>query len=208
MTISERDLDELIKAFVIFFATMGPLDNIGAYALLTSGHTPAERRRVALKSVGAAALIIILFRALGDDLLHFFGVGMGEFKIAGGLLLLLAALNMVTAGGGEDFEKSDKGKRDPSIYPLAMPLLAATDALAAIVMQVHRAEGDPMMEIGIIGVALFVNLLVLASFLATGFVIRHIGVNAIDILSRVMGLMLAALAVEFMVEGGHEAGIF
>lgn len=201
-------MEELVKAFVIFFATMGPLDNIGPFAALTKSHTPAERRKVAFKSVGVAALIIVLFGVAGDDLLHFFGVGMGEFKIAGGLLLLLAALKMVTASGEEDFAEEGGGKRDVAIYPLAMPLLAAPDGLAAMVMQVHRAEGDILIEAGIIGVALFVNVLVLISFLATGFLIRVLGTSGIDILSRVMGLILAALGVEFMVEGIREAVVF
>jgi len=201
-------MEELVKAFVIFFATMGPLDNIGPFAALTKNHTPAERRQVAFKAVGVAALIIVLFGVLGDDLLGFFGVGMGEFKIAGGLLLLLAALNMVTASGDEDFTEKGGGKRDVAIYPLAMPLLAAPDGLAAMVMQVHRAQGDILIEAGIIGVALFVNLLVLISFLATSFLIRVLGTSGIDVLSRVMGLILAALGVEFMVEGIHEAGVF
>jgi multiple antibiotic resistance protein len=195
-----------IKAFAIFFGTMGPLDNIGPYAALTKNHTPAERRRVAFKSVGVASLIIVLFGLIGDDILRFFGVGMPEFKIAGGLLLLLAALKMVTAGE-EDHSAHDDHPGDISIYPLAIPLLAAPDGLASMVMQVNRAKGDAAVELGIIGVALVVNALVLVSFLATGFVVRYIGTNAIDVVSRVMGLVLAALGVEFIVEGIKEAGL-
>ncbi len=200
------EMDHLVKAFVIFFGTMGPLDNIGPFAALTKNYSPVERRRTAFKAVGIAASIIVLFGILGNDLLGFFGIGMPEFKIAGGLLLLLAALKMVTATEDENLTEIDT-RRDVAIYPLAMPLLAAPDALAAMVMQVDRAGGDLLLEAGIVGMALLVNVLVLVGFLATGFFIRILGASGIDILSRVMGLVLAALGVEFIVEGIKGAGL-
>jgi multiple antibiotic resistance protein len=200
------ETEHLIKAFVIFLGTMGPLDNIGPFAALTKDNDPAERRWIALKAVGVATSIILVFGILGDDILRFFGIGMPEFKMAGGLVLLLAALKMVTASDEPDVP-SPSGKVDIAIYPLAIPIIAAPDALAAMVMQVDRARGDLLLEAGIIGMAIVVNVLVLFGFLATGFVLRVVGPGGVDVLSRVMGLVLIALGMEFIVEGVKEAGL-
>ena len=114
-----------------------------------------------------AASIIIVFGVAGDDLLNFFSIHMPAFKIAGGILLLIASIEMVTGGSEEEGDHKNGAHKDIAIFPLAIPLIAAPDALVAVVLQVERAKGDFVTELGILGVALLVNLMVLATYFLT-----------------------------------------
>ncbi len=197
-----------LKAFAIFFATMGPFDNLAPFAAMTKDYSPAERRKTAIRATLVAASIIVVFGVAGDDLLNFFGIHMPAFKIAGGILLLIASIEMVTGSSEDEGDHKNGARKDIAIFPLAIPLIAAPDALVAVVLQVERAKGDFVTELGILGVALLVNLMVLAGLLSTGYIIRLLGKQGIEVLSRVVGVLLTALAIEFILEGLAEANLF
>ena len=200
-------------AFATFFATIGPPDIAIAFAALTPSHTPAERRKLALKSTLIATAILLLFAFLGKPLLTHLGISMAALRTAGGILLLLIAIDMVFArmsGGTSTTAEEDAEatvRDDISVFPLAMPFIAGPGALGAAVLLVADAQGDPQRIGVVIGAMLTVLLITLLLMLAASQVQKLLGVTGVHVLARVLGILLAALAVQFLFDGIKESGL-
>ena len=152
---------------------------------------------------------MLMFALFGDDILEFFGISLSSLEISGGLLLLIIAIKMVMDEPGESSEAQHvKPDQDISIFPLAMPLVAGPDALVAVVMQVSRAKQDLTLEIGVILLMLLILLMTLIAFLLAGRLSKLLGPGGIEIMSRLLGVLLTALAIEFIIEGLSKSVLF
>lgn len=194
-------------AFTTFFATVGPVDVAALFAAMTPRTTAAQRRGMAFKGVGVAALIMILFAIFGEAVLARLGISLPAMRMAGGILLLLIAIDMVFArhsgGSSATTDETDEAlkKQDISVFPLATPLIAGPGTMGAVVLLTAEAEGDISHWMAVVGAMFSVLLLTLALLLIAGRVQKVLGVTGLNVITRVVGVLLAALAVQFMFEG-------
>ncbi len=196
---------EHIKFLVGLFAILNPFGTIPIYLSLMAGRSSAEMYRTTLKASIAVAVILTIAVWAGDTLLSFFGIGVPAFRIAGGLLVLLIAIAMFGAKTSPaqhtDAEQVEaEAKEDISVVPLAIPLLAGPGAISLAIVDAHQAgslTGKLVFNLGIIGVAAIVwGVLRLAEPIGV-----RLGTGGLNIATRVMGLILAAMAVQFIAEG-------
>ena len=196
---------EQIKYLVGIFAILNPLGVIPIYLSMMSDRRPEVMHRTALKAAIAVAVILILAVWVGDGMLSFFGIGIPAFRIAGGLLVLIIAIAMFDARtssarhtAAEQVEA--EAKNDIAVVPLAIPLLAGPGAISLAIVDAHQAANLPgklVFSLGIVGVAIIVWLVLrLAEPIG-----ERLGTGGLNIATRVMGLILAAMAVQFMAEG-------
>lgn len=177
------------------------------FAGLTSAYTDAERRRVALRGVAIASGVLVGFALFGEVLLGALGIELAAFRIAGGILLLLLSIDMVMVRHTglrttTDSEEAESGKRaDISVFPLAIPLTAGPGAMTSVVLLMSAAEGNPARIAVVLGELVAVLLLTLACFLGAGRLMRLLGITGVNVVTRVSGLLLAALAVQFGIDG-------
>jgi multiple antibiotic resistance protein len=197
----------LVFAFATLFVVIDPVGQAPIFIALTPGLRPAERRAVARRGVLVAAAVLVAFAWGGEPLLRALGISLPAFRIAGGILLLLLAVDMVMARQtglrattpGEDSESAHRS--DVSVFPLAIPLIAGPGALTSVIMLMGRAGGSIPVEAGIVGLLLLVLALTLACLYLADFLLRLLGVTGINVVTRVSGILLAALAVQFIVDG-------
>jgi len=207
-------LETALVASTTFFATIGPLDVAALFAALTPHNTTAERRAIALKGTLIALCILMMFAVFGDALLHLFGISLPALRTAGGILLLLIAIDMVFArsSGGvtttEEENREATTKSDISVFPLATPLIAGPGTMGATILLVAGAEGD-WLTIGVVVGSLVTMLLVTFLFMLVAAQIqRFLGVTGLHVIARVFGVLLAALAVQFIFDGLARSGLF
>lgn len=206
-------LETGLVAFAAFFATIDPIGVAVIFAAITSGSTAAQRRSMAFRGTWIAAGILLVFTIFGDTLLNYMGITLPALRIAAGILLMLLAIDMVFArsSGGRATTETEaeeaEQKQDISVFPLATPLIAGPGAMGAGILLMAQAEGDPILEaivIGALAVVLAINLVLL--FVATQ-VQRLLGVTGLNVVARVMGILLAALAVQFILDGLGGSGL-
>ncbi len=206
--------ETLLIALTTFFATIGPADLALVFAGLTSRNTAAERRVFALRATLVATAILLFFVVFGNALLGLFGITLPALKIAGGALLFLISIDMVFArhsGGTGTTSEEDaeaKTRADISVFPLAMPLIAGPGAISATILLVTSAQGDEL-KIGAVVVALLAILVLTYLALLIAIPIqRLLGLTGLAVVSRIIGLLLAALSVQFMLDGLKASGLF
>lgn len=203
-----------LVALATFFATIGPVDVAVLFAGLTHGHAPRERRAMALRGCLLAAGILLFFALFGKAVLASFGISLPALRTAGGILLLLIAIDLVFArsSGGTTTTSEEvaeaAGKRDVSVFPLAMPLIAGPGAIGAAILLVADAHADPAAIAAVVGAMLAIVLLTLVLLLTATQVQKLVGVTALHVISRIAGVLLAALAVQFVFDGLAASGLF
>lgn len=196
-----------LVAFTTFFATVGPVDVAAVFAALTHRNTPSQRRILALKGVLIATAILLMFALFGEALLARLGISLAAMRVAGGVLLLLIAIDMVFArhsGGSsttEDETAEAKGKQDISVFPLATPLIAGPGSMGAVVLLSAESGGHFLHWAITVGALLSVLLITLGLLLMAGQVQKVLGLTGLNVISRVVGVLLAALSVQFMFDG-------
>jgi multiple antibiotic resistance protein len=206
-------LETALIAFTTYFATIGPADVAALFAALTPDNTPAERRAMALKGTLIATVILLSFALFGEALLGLFGISLPALRTAGGILLLLIAIDMVfgRASGGRTTTREENAeataKHDISVFPLATPLIAGPGAIGATILLVADAQGDRLRIAAVILVLLGVLLLTFLLMLIATQVQRLLGVTGLHVVSRIVGVLLAALAVQFIFDGIGASGI-
>ncbi len=206
-------LETALVAFTTFFATIGPPDVAALFAALTAQNTPAERRAMALKGTLIAAAVLLVFAFFGEALLTVFGISLAALRTAGGILLLLIAIDMVFArpSGGTTTTSAENeeavAKADISVFPLATPLIAGPGAIGATILLVANAQGDWTAVAVVVAALLTVLVLTYLLMLVAGQVQRLLGVTGLQVVSRVIGVLLAALAVQFIFDGIGASGI-
>lgn len=198
-------------AFVTFLVVIDPIGLGPIFAAMTNGQSDSERRRIAVVGVSVAAGVLILFALVGPWLLQALNVSLEAFRIAGGVLLFLVAMDMLFAKHSgissttavEEREASQRS--DIAVFPLAIPLIAGPGAIASALLMMTRAEGDLGAQLTVLGVMLGVLLLVLLALLTSTVLFRLLGVTGTNVVSRVLGMLLAALAVQFVIDGIRQA---
>jgi multiple antibiotic resistance protein len=198
----------LISAFVTLFVVIDPIGLTPLFIALTQGVSAAHRRVLALRACITAFLLLMLFSFFGEAVLGFVGISMPAFRIAGGVLLFLTALDML-------FERRTKRREDqadeeefndPSIFPLAIPLISGPGAIATMILLTGQAEGT-LGFIGVILVMMSVLSIVLCNFLLASRIERALGRTGIIVVTRLLGMLLAALSVQFVLDGLSGFGI-
>jgi multiple antibiotic resistance protein len=199
-------LEFLISALVTLLIVVDPIGLVPSYLAVTHGLPKRARRSVALRAAVIAAAILAGSALIGDWLLRTLSIGLPAFRIAGGLLLFSIASEMVF---GVRIERQSRQAEDAieehvrnvAAFPLAIPLMAGPGAITATVLLASRSEGDPMHLIVLLAVIVFVAALCAAVFLLCTHIGKLLGVTGNIVLSRLLGVLLAALAVQFVVDG-------
>jgi multiple antibiotic resistance protein len=194
-----------VSAFVTFLVVIDPPGCAPIFASLTKGSTPQHRRAMACRSVAIGAGILIFFALLGRDLLHALGISLSSFRIAGGLLLFLIAVDMVFEKRTERRENraeevAEDRQEDISVFPMAIPMIAGPGSIASVMLLMARS--DTWTEKFIVWAALGATLiLTLVALLLAGPLMRLIGHKMEAMVTRLLGVILAALAVQFVIDG-------
>ncbi len=197
----------LISAFVTLFVVIDPVGLTPMFVALTQGEDPRHRRAIALRACLVAAGILALFGLVGEAVLGGIGISMPAFKIAGGLLLFLTALDMLfdrrTKRRGDQQASAD----DPSVFPLGIPLIAGPGAIATMILLTTKPDADWSWILAVHGVMAVVVSLCFVLFLAAGPIERVLGPVGINVVTRLLGMLLAALSVQFVLDGLTSVGI-
>ncbi len=199
-----------LYALVALLVIFDPPGTAALFAALTPNDTAVERGQQARRACGIAFVVLAAFGLGGQGLLQALGIGLPAMKVAGGLLLFLTAADMVSARGAlrsssEEREAARRTDDDISVFPLAIPLIAGPGAMTTMVL-LHARAGERWGALVAVQAALAVALLAtLAGLLLARHIQRLLGVTGANVIGRVLGVLLAALAVQFVVEGGREA---
>lgn len=196
---------EVAYSFVTLLAMVNPFEAAAAFATLTAGRTPASQAQIALRAAIVGAVILLAFGYAGEVLLKAIGVSMASFKVAGGLLLLKVGFNMVfakqTSGDAADQEKSSPVP-DPSVFPLAIPIISGPGALTASVTLVNRThENQILTDLAFVLIVAVVFAITYAAMRGSERLTRILGRDGVDATGRIVGIIVAAIAVQLIVNG-------
>jgi multiple antibiotic resistance protein len=195
--VSAFDTRFFATVFVTLLVVMDPLGNVPIFLSLTAGYTQAKRRRLAWQSVLVAGGVIAVFAVFGQQILQYLGITVPALEVSGGLLLLLVSLQLLT---GQEQEPSAVGEVNVALVPLGTPLIAGPGAIAATIVFSRQAHGGR--DALAIAAALALVLIILWLSLRFSLGIRHVlRDGGIHLLTRVFGLLLAAIAVQLVAEG-------
>jgi multiple antibiotic resistance protein len=199
-------IELFVSALVTFFVIIDPPGCAPIYAGLTKGADAVQRRSMAMRAVIVAGIILLIFALFGEDLLRVLGISLDSFRIAGGIMLFLIALEMVferrTQRREERVAKINETPEieDVSIFPMAMPMIAGPGSIASVMLMMSRTEGltESLIVMGAMAVIL---LLTLIALLAAGPLMRLVGQSVEAVVTRLLGVLLAALASQFVIDG-------
>ena len=201
------DFDIILNAFVTLFVTIDPPGLAPIFLALTAGMNRTERYSVALRGVIIAFGVLVAFALFGIVVLDTMGITIHAFRVAGGLLLFYIAFEMVFEKRQERHEKSSRTAitkdqiANIAAFPLAIPLIAGPGAISATILLATDLGHDWQPMLLLIGVIVLVLLLVLVAFVAGEFIDKYLGTTGRTILTRLLGVLLAALAVQFVADG-------
>ncbi len=207
--------DIILPALATFFVIIDPLGLMPLFLALTRGQQAAQRRRDALRAVLLASLILFLFALFGHAILNLFGISLPAFRIAGGLLLFIIALEMLFEKRAERRERSARGEAgtaardDIWVFPLGIPLIAGPGAITSVILLMDRHSQDLVAQALVLAVLVAVLALTLALFWLVAAAERFMSDTAVRAITRLLGIILAALAVQFVLTGlksAHLAG--
>ena len=192
----------LITAFVSLFVVIDPIGLMPLFIALTQDNTAHERRTIAIRACLTSVFLLVLFTALGEAVLGFVGISMAAFRVAGGVLLFLTALDML-------FERRTKRREDrteeedfpdPSIFPLSIPLIAGPGSIATVILLAGQKPGIEGL-VAVIGIMICVVAIVFGFFMLAGPIERMLGKTGTVVVTRLLGMLLAALSVQFILDG-------
>ena len=200
-------LDSVLKFFVVFFVVVEPLSLVPAFAALTQHYTNEQRHQIAVKAVSIAAFICVIFAVAGARLLQALGISLSAFRIGAGILLFLIALDMVfaraspirgtTAGEADEV----KQRHDISVFPLAFPLITGPGAMATIMLGFGESQISWKIFFGQMLAMLIVLFIAWLTMRLASPMMRVMGVTGANVISRLFGVILAALAIQYIIDG-------
>jgi multiple antibiotic resistance protein len=198
---------------MLLLATIGPLKVTIVAATLTSGASPGRLREIARRAVLIALAVCLLFAVLGEAILRLFKVSVPAFQIGGGIIVLLFSIEMVMGGkpSGKDATEGiavppGEPSLDTAVYPLAIPLMASVSGLVAIVSVIAQRD-DLAMVVALVGLITAIMALNYVCLLACQAIVRAVGPVTLQVVGKIMGVILAALAVELIIVGLTGAGV-
>jgi multiple antibiotic resistance protein len=199
-------MEAFISAFITLFVVIDPPGCAPIYSSLTTGASPEQRRAMAVRAVGISALILTVFGLVGEDMLRTLGIGLDAFRIAGGIMLFFIAMDMVFEKRTQRREdRAEKIKathevEDVSVFPMAMPMIAGPGSIATVMLLMARTKGIEQSLI-VFGALAANLLLMLLALIAVGPIMRLVGDKVEAVVTRLLGVILAALAVQFVLDG-------
>jgi len=201
-------IDLAITAFVSLFVIIDPIGLTPLFVAVTQNNTKAERRAIAIRACLVGLAILAIFGIAGEAVLSVIGIGMPAFRISGGVLLFLTAIEMLFEKRGQRREhQADSGPApDPSVFPLAMPLIAGPGAMTTMIL-LTGAQNDVAGQVMVFGVMVAVVLIVFSFFMLSGVLAKLLGQTGINLVSRLLGMFLAALSVQFVIDGIRDIGL-
>jgi len=195
-----------ISSLITFFVVIDPPGCAPIYAGLSASASALQKRAMAIRAVGVSALILFVFALFGEALLKGLGISLASFRIAGGIMLFLIALEMVFEKRTERREDraakvaSDPEVEDVSIFPMAMPMIAGPGSIASVMLLMSRNSGIERSAV-VLAAMVTILLLTLVALLAAGPIMRILGAKIEAVITRLLGVLLAALAVQFVLDG-------
>ena len=202
----------LVTAFVTLFVVIDPVGTTPIFVALTNGMTTARRRAIAFRACVVGFLILVAFGLFGEAVLGFIGISMPAFRIAGGLLLFLTALEMLFGRRTQRRKDQSHGDHDepdddPSVFPLAIPLLSGPGGIASMILLTDQTGGEIWASAGIFVVMLVIFAIVFALFMSARAIEKILGDTGILVVTRLLGMLLAALSVQFVLDGLAASGV-
>jgi multiple antibiotic resistance protein len=199
-------LELFLSAFIALFVVIDPPGCAPIYAGLTKGASAAQARSMALRATMIASVILLIFALFGQQLLGALHIELNSFRIAGGLMLFLIALDMVFEKRTQRREeRAEKVKATPeiedvSVFPMAMPMIAGPGSIATIMLLTARAKGtdETLVVLGALGAVMLLTLLALV---AAGPLMKLLGARVEAVITRLLGVLLAALAAQYVIDG-------
>ena len=195
-----------ITVFLAFFAVMNPVSNAAVFVGLTADQDAAMRKKTAYRAVATAFCIILLFCVLGNAIFQLFGISLPAFRIAGGVLIALVGYHMLQGQssrlhhpGKDPTKASSGGQSDVAISPLALPILAGPGTIATAVN--YSATGNVWQVVVTVAAFTLLCAITLAAFLSGDRLIGFLGHKGMDLVTRLMGLILAVVGVQMLIEG-------
>jgi multiple antibiotic resistance protein len=203
------DLQFYITAAVTMFVIIDPIALVPLFIALTQGMDAPQRRLVARRASIIAIVLLALFGLLGEAILRFSGISMPAFRIAGGLLLFLTALDMLFERRTQRRENQHPSSSDPSVFPLATPLIAGPGAFTTMILLVNAPEGGGTWGhvAAVHAIMVGVVLVSLGAFRLSGPIEHLLGRTGILVITRLLGMLLAALSVQFVLDGVRGTGL-
>lgn len=198
----------LITAFATLFVVIDPPGLVPLFIALTQGMTAERRRAMALRACLIAGVLLTLFGLAGESILGFIGISMPAFRIAGGILLFLTALDMLFERRTQrrEGQKSDPD-HDPSVFPLATPLIAGPGAIASMILLVGQSGPGWTGTMAVLGLMWGMVIVTYLFLLASPPIERALGRTGTIVITRLLGMLLAALAVQFVIDGVRGTGL-
>lgn len=197
-------MDIFLAAFITLFVIIDPIGTSTVFPALVRHHSPEQIRTIAIKAALVSCIILSLFGLGGGPLLAYLGISIPAFRIAGGLLLFVTGFRMIMGFHDQDQIESEKtvysDKTDIAIFPLAIPLLAGPGSMTAVLL--HMTTAQAWSDKVLIIVAIFtVEVIALVSMLGAEKLVRFFGPTGSNLLARLVGILMAAMAVQFMIDG-------
>lgn len=206
-------LETALTSFTTFFATIGPVEAAVLFATLTPKMEREERAAIAVRATAIAGVLLLIFTLFGQPLLDELGVSIAALQTAGGIILLLIALDMVFAKPTSAFkltqpeDEEAHTKDDIAVFPIAMPLLAGPGAMSAGILLASNAEGNALLLATTVGALAAVMAITLALLLLSHEINRMIGITAQRVLMRVFGILLSGIAMQSVFNGLGASGL-
>lgn len=200
-------MDIFLAAFITLFVIVDPLGTSAVFPSLVRNYKAPQVRLIAFKAAIVSSCILILFGIGGGALLNYLGISIPAFRIAGGLLLFVTGFRMIMGFHDQDQVESEKNvysdKSDIAIFPLAVPLLAGPGSMTATLL--HMTKAESFADKGMIIIAIIaVQLIALVSMLGAERLVRFFGPTGSTLLARLVGILMAAMAIQFLIDGVRE----
>jgi multiple antibiotic resistance protein len=198
----------LITAFATLFVVIDPPGLVPMFIALTQGMDNGHRRKMALRACIIAAVLLTIFGLIGESVLGFIGITMSAFRIAGGILLFLTALDMLFERRTQRREgQQPDPDHDPSVFPLAIPLIAGPGAIATMILLVGKSGPGWVGTTAVLGLMLAMMVATYLFLLASPPIERMLGRTGTIVITRLLGMLLAALSVQFVIDGVRGTGL-
>ncbi len=197
---------QLARFFVVFLVVVEPVSLLPLFVGLTEGIEESQRRQMARRAVMISGVILTVFALIGGPFLKIMSISLESFRIFGGLLLFLIALEMVfarppgTRTSSREQQESEE-REDISVFPLAFPFIAGPGALATILLAFGTASRSPLLFAGLLVVVFIVLMITLGLLYVSSVALRGLGVTGTNVISRLFGVLLGALSVQFVIDG-------
>jgi multiple antibiotic resistance protein len=197
-------LSDFLTAFVTLFVIVDPIGTAAVFVSLVKNLSAAQAKAIAIKACLIAFLVLLFFTFFGSWLLGHIGISVPAFRVAGGILLFVTAYKMVMHGeSAESAPRGGEQAKHIAVFPLAIPLLAGPGCMTATVLISQRMSENGTLYLGVAALVA-VQLVALLCLLGAGQVMRLLGDSVLSVLARLFGVLLAALAVQFIADGVHQ----